>query len=69
MSKPSPDYDTTVWKRIDANGYQITRMKAGKAVQTATNVVWKDGKTTTLATKGTNAKGETINNVVVVEKQ
>jgi hypothetical protein len=45
------------------------RKKAGKQVQTYSRVVSKDGKTMTVTVKGTNAKGQTINNVSVYEKQ
>ena len=63
------DYDTTAWKRIDANTYQAIRKKAGKIVLTSTNVVSKDGKTMTITTKGVNAVGQSIHNVRVYDKQ
>ena len=66
---PNPAYDTSVTKRIDASSYEISWKKAGKVLQTTTNAVSKDGKTLTLTSKGTNAKGETINNVAVFDKQ
>lgn len=62
------DYDATSLKRIDANTVEFTRKKAGKVVQTGTNVVSKDGKTRTVTTKGTNAQGQQINNVAIYEK-
>jgi hypothetical protein len=65
----SPDYNITSLKRIDANTVEIARKKGGKVVQTATNVLSKDGKTRTLTTKGTNAQGQTINNVAVWDRQ
>jgi hypothetical protein len=65
----NPNWDTTAWKRIDANTLEITRKKAGKVVVTATSVVSKDGKTRTLTEKGVNAKGEKISNALVYEKQ
>jgi hypothetical protein len=64
----NPAYDTAAWKKT-SNGYDVTRKKAGKVVQTVTNVVSKDGKTMTITTKGTNAKGETLNDAVVFDKQ
>jgi hypothetical protein len=63
------NYDTTAWKRIDANTYEAIRKKAGKIVLTSTNVVSKDGKTMTITTKGVNADGQSINNVRVYDRQ
>jgi hypothetical protein len=63
------DYDTTAWKRIDANTYEAIRKKAGKIVLTSTNVVSKDGKTMTITTKGVNADGQAVHNVRVYDKQ
>jgi hypothetical protein len=63
------DYDTTAWKRIDANRYEVIRKKGGKIVLTSLNVLSKDGRTMTITTKGVNAEGQTINNVRVFEKQ
>lgn len=63
------NYDTTAWKRIDANTYQAIRKKAGKIVLTSTNVVSKDGKTMTITTKGVNADGQSIHNVRVYDKR
>lgn len=64
-----PDWDAIALKRIDATTVEMSRKKAGKVVQTATRVVSKDGKVYTTTAKGTNARGETINNVSVFEKQ
>lgn len=66
---PNPAYDTIVFRRIDANGYESINKKAGKVVTTPTHVVSKDGKTNIVTTKGTNTKGETINNVMVFDRQ
>ena len=63
------DYDTIALKRINPNRIEGTRKLKGKAVQTYTREVSKDGKTLTVTTTGTNAKGEKINNVVVYEKK
>ena len=63
------DYETTAWKRIKGNDYEVIRKKAGKIVLTSTNVLSKDGKTMTITTKGHNGAGEAINNVRVYEKQ
>ncbi len=63
------DYETTAWKRIDANKYEVIRKKAGKVVLTSTNVLSKDGKTMTITTKGHNAAGQAINNARVYDRQ
>ena len=64
----TPDWDATALKRIDSYNAEFTRKKAGKVVQTGTNVVSKDGKTRTTTTNGINAKGEKISNIAVYEK-
>ncbi len=63
------NYDTTAWKRIGADKYEVIRKRAGKIVMTSTNVVSKDGKTMTITTKGVNADGQSIYNVRVYDKQ
>jgi hypothetical protein len=65
----NPDYDATSMKRIDANTVELTRKRAGKVVQTATNVVSKDGKTRTITVTGVNAQGQKINNVTLYDKK
>ena len=45
------------------------RKKAGKVVQTSTNVVSNDGKTMTITTKDIGADARPINNVTVYDKQ
>ena len=67
--KGSPIADTVSVRRIDAVTTERTDKKAGKVVQTITRVVAKDGKSFTATTKGTNAKGEPLNNVTVFDKQ
>ena len=46
-----------------------TDKKAGKVVATLTRVVAKDGKSFTVAVKGTTPKGEPLNNQLVFDKQ
>src|SRR5262245_236950 len=41
---PSEDYESSVWKRINANRYEVVRKKAGKVVLTTTNLVSADGR-------------------------
>ena len=65
----NPDYDTTSFKRIDANTLQLIRKQDGRVVQNATIAVSQDGTTRTITTLGTNAAGKPINNVSVYERQ
>lgn len=65
----SPDYDAVATRQIDPYTGETTRKKGGKVVQTARRVLSKDGKTLTLTTKGTNARGQSIDNVGVYERQ
>jgi hypothetical protein len=67
--KGSEIADTVALKRIDANTTERTDSKNGKAVQTFTRVVSKDGKTMTVTVKGTNAQGQPVHNVAVFEKR
>ena len=66
---PTADYETTAWKRIDANKYEGIRKKAGKVVLTVTNVLSNEGKTMTITTIGHSANGQTVSNVTVYDKQ
>ncbi len=63
------DADTASMKRIDAYTTERTYKKAGKVTTTARRVVSKDGKALTITSKGTNAKGQAVNNVSVFDKQ
>jgi hypothetical protein len=64
-----PEADMIVLKRINENTIETVTKKAGKPVMTTRSVVSKDGKTRTSTQKGTNAKGERVNNTIVYEKQ
>ena len=64
----SQNADTVALKRIDARTLERTDKK-GEVVATSTRVVSEDGKTMTVTTKGTNAQGQAVNNVMVWEKQ
>jgi len=61
--------DMVSLKRVDANTSERIDKKGGKVVQTFRRVVSMDGKTMTVTIKGTNAQGQTMNNVVVFEKK
>jgi hypothetical protein len=61
--------DTVSLKRIDTRTTERTDKKGSTVIQTLRRVVAQDGKTMTVTTKGTNAKGQAINNVGVFERQ
>ena len=61
--------DTVSLKRIDARTTERTDKKGGKVAQTLRRVVSGDGKTMTVTTKGTNAQGQAVNNVIVFDRQ
>ena len=65
----NPDAETISLKRIDSFTAESTLKKAGKVVITTRRVISKDGKVMTLTSKGTNAKGETLNNMLVFDKR
>jgi hypothetical protein len=65
----SPDADTIALKLIDANATEATLKMKGRVTLTTKAVISADGKTRTLTTTGTNAKGQKVNNVAVFERQ
>ncbi len=67
--KGSDTADTVTIKRVDSHTTERVDSKGGKTVATYHRVVSKDGKTMTVTIKGTDAKGQATNNVVVFEKK
>jgi hypothetical protein len=67
--KGSPDTDTVALTRVDANTTTFTQSREGKLVLTGTRVVSPDGKTLTITAKGTNAKGQPVDNVIVYDRR
>jgi hypothetical protein len=65
----NPNADTLSLKRIDAFTTEWTQKKADKVVLTGTRTISRDGKVMTITTKGTNAKGQAINDVEIFEKR
>jgi hypothetical protein len=61
--------DTVSLKRVDARTTERTDKKGGKVVMTFTRTVSSDGKLLTVTIKGTNRKGQTVNDVVMLAKQ
>ncbi len=67
--KPNMEQDAVSWKRIDEWTYENTSKLKGKVLTVSHVVISKDGKTRTNTVTGTNAAGQTVNNVVKYEKQ
>jgi len=67
--KGSETADMVTLKRVDTHTTVRVDSKAGKTVTTYQRVVSKDGKTMTVTIKGVDAKGQSVNNVVVFEKK
>jgi len=65
----NPDADMISMKKIDDNTIETVSKKGGKSMYTVRSVVSKDGKTRTSTYKGTNAKGQKVNNTLVYDKQ
>ena len=66
--KGDPNRDTVALKKINDHTFELVNKKDGKVTTTARSVISRDGKTRTVTTTGTNAKGEKVNNVAVFEK-
>jgi hypothetical protein len=64
-----PTSDVRAYKRIDDHTLELTGKKAGKVTLSGRVVVSADGKTRTVTTTGTNAKGAKISNTAVYDKQ
>ena len=65
----NPDVDMLSMKKIDDNTIETVNKKGSKFMYTVRSVVSKDGKTRTSTYKGTNAKGQKMNNTLVYDKQ
>jgi hypothetical protein len=65
----NPDADVLSLKRTDAFSTEFTLKKAGKVVITGTRTISRDGKVMTITSKGINAKGQKVNDVLVFEKR
>ena len=64
-----PERDMRAYKRINDHTLEMTNKKAGKVTTTEKIVVSRDGKSRTVTTTGTNAKGQKVKNTAVYEKQ
>ena len=64
-----PNADMRAFKKTDDKTIEITSKKDGKVVGTGTIVVSPDGKSRTVTTTMTNAKGEKVTSTAVYDKQ
>jgi len=64
-----PTSDTRSYKQIDDHTLELTVKKDGKATVTGKVVVSADGKSRTVSTSGTDAKGSKVKNTSVYDKQ
>lgn len=65
----NPDADSISVKRTDTHSAKSVMKKDGKPTLTTVRHVSKDGKTLTMTTTGTDAKGAKVDNVLVFDKQ
>ena len=65
----TPDFDMVSVTRVDALTVHVSQTKAGATVGTVVRTVSKDGKTLTVAQKGTHASGVKFDDVSVYDKQ
>ncbi len=65
----NPRADMLAVRRIDERTLESVSKMGGKVTITQRNVVSADGKTRTVTTTGTDAKGQKVNDVVVFERQ
>jgi hypothetical protein len=61
--------DTVALEKVDARTSKTTLKKDGKVMMTVLSVVSRDGRTRTSTFKGTDPKGNPVNNVAVYERQ
>ena len=63
-----PNADARAIQKVDAHHYKVANKKAGKTVLTGTIVLSDDGKTRTLTTESTDAKGKKVTATFVYDK-
>jgi len=61
--------DVRSYRRMNPSTLVLTNKKGGKATLTGRIVISKDGKTRTVTTTATDAKGKRVTNVAVYDKQ
>ena len=65
----TPLGDSLALTRVDANTARVSFKQGGKPTVIQTVVVADDGKTRTVTTKGTNAKGQNVDSMTFYDKQ
>lgn len=63
------DVDTIALTRVDEWTFDATMKRRGKVMTNVRNAVSKDGRTMTVTSKGTNARGQPTSSVAVLTKQ
>jgi hypothetical protein len=61
--------DSRSLKQVSDNKFELTAKKSGKVVTTGTIMFSADGKTRTVTTSGTDAKGKKVKSTAVYDKQ
>jgi hypothetical protein len=64
-----PKADMRAYKKVDDHTLALTNKKDGKTTLTGRIVVSADGKTRTVTTTGTDAKGKKVKSTAVYDKQ
>jgi hypothetical protein len=64
-----PTSDTRSYKQVDDRTLELTAKKGGKVIVSGRIVMSADGKTRTVATSRTDAKGKEIKSTAVYDKQ
>jgi hypothetical protein len=64
-----PTADARSYKKVDDRTMELTVKKDGKVTVSGRIVVAADGKTRTVTTSGTDAKGKKVKNMAVYDKQ
>jgi hypothetical protein len=65
----NPYGETVARTRVDARTVRSVFKKGGKATTTQVSVLSADGKTRTVTSSGVNARGQSINQVAIYERQ
>ncbi|MEW5977799.1 MAG: hypothetical protein AB1898_18550 [Acidobacteriota bacterium] len=65
----NPDADMISIKKIDEYTIETVGKKGGAPTMTVRSVVSKDGKTRTTTQKGTNARGQAVDNILIYDRQ
>lgn len=65
----APSFDTISLTHVDSLTLTYTLKRAGKVTINGTRVISKDGKTMTISSKGTNPKGQPVENILVFDKR